>query len=34
MSKKTNAVPIAVLRLLARWVVESARIVKKENRTP
>lgn len=32
MTTKTKSVPLAVLRLLAKWAVESTRIVKKENR--
>ena len=32
MTTKTKSVPLAVLRLLAKWAVQSVRIVKKANR--
>ena len=31
MQRKTKAVPLAVLRLLAKWAIQSARIVKQSN---
>jgi hypothetical protein len=32
MTTKTKDVPLAVLRLLAKWAIQSVRIVKKANR--
>jgi len=32
MATKTKSVPLAVLRLLAKWAIQSVRIVKKANK--